>query len=83
MTFWKTGQISDCSDGKAGVSQGSIFGPLLVLIYINDLPDRLSSNAKLFAEDTPLFSVIHDRNTSWTEQGLDIDGHFNGKLVLT
>ena len=38
-------------------------GPLLFLIYINDLADDLSSNTKLFADDTSLFSVIHDVDT--------------------
>ena len=54
------GQHSSWADVKTGVSQGSIFGPLLFLIYINDLPNGLNSNAKLFADDTSLFSVVHN-----------------------
>ena len=41
-----------------------MLGPLLLWIYINDLTEGLSSNAKLFADDTSLFSVIHDIQTS-------------------
>ena len=54
------GQHSSWADVKTGVSQGSIFGPLLFLIYINDLPNGLNSNAKLFADDTSLFSAVHN-----------------------
>ena len=47
-------------------------GPLLFLIYINDLTDGLSSNAKLFADDTSLFSVIHDVDASANELNNDL-----------
>ena len=58
------GQVSQWTNIEAGVSQGSILGRLLFLIYINDLSDDLSTNAKLFADDTSLFSVVRDINTS-------------------
>ena len=57
------GQHSRWSNVSAGVPQGSILGPLF-LIYINDLPDNLSSNPKLFVDDISLFSVEHDINQS-------------------
>ena len=65
------GQVSLWSNVEACVPQGLIMCPLLFLIYINDLPKGLSSNAKLFADDTSLFSVIHDSSTS--RNGLNDD----------
>ena len=54
------GQSSSWTNVKAGVPEGSIFGSLLFLIYINNLGDGSSSNIKFFADNTSLFSVIYD-----------------------
>ena len=52
------GQFSLWTKVNARVLQGSILGRLLLYIYINDLPNGLQSNLKIFADDTSLFSTL-------------------------
>ena len=54
------GTYSEWSNVKSGVPQGTILGPILFLIYINDLPDRVLSSIKLFANDTKVYRELSD-----------------------
>ena len=66
------GQFSSWADVNAGVPQGSILALLFSLIYINDLAVGLPPNAKLFADNTSLFPVAHNTNTTAKELNNDL-----------
>jgi hypothetical protein len=52
------GEKSAWADVLSGIPQGSVLGPILFILFINDLPDAVLGTVKLFADDTKAFSRI-------------------------
>ena len=67
------GQTSGWRKIMSGITKGSVLGPLLFLIYINDLPDAIDSLCKIFVNDTSLFSKVYDIHKSASNHNDDLE----------
>jgi hypothetical protein len=77
------GANSEWEEVLSGVPQGSVLGPLLFLLYVNDIPYRVKSKVKLFADDTKIWNRVSDGISSGELQyDLDCLGEWSEKWLL-
>ena len=67
------GQTSNWTDVEAGGTQCSVLGPLLFLIFINDIVKDINSSIRLFADDTSLYIIVENPNAAALSLKIDLD----------
>ena len=77
------GVCSNWTRVGSGIPQGSVLGPLLFLVFINDLPEAVRSRSMLFADDTKLYQEVTSlQDKTLLQQDIDALGHWADRWQL-
>ena len=84
MQIMVRSEYSEWFDVISGVLQGSVLGPILFLIYVNDILETVNSNVKMFADDTKIFRTLKNKSDSEILQAdLDNLSEWSNRWCLT
>ncbi len=74
---------SDWKEVTSGVPQGSVLGPLLFLIFINDLPDAIASHIKLYVDDSKIIRIIKsEQDTIDLQEDIDAAAEWSQNWLI-
>ena len=75
--------LSECTKITSGVPQGSVLGPILFIIYVNELPSLVKSKMKMYADDTKLYRPVSDlSDVQLLQDDLDVLTEWSKKWLL-
>ena len=81
-------RVGNCNSSKAdvlsGIPQGIILGPILFALFTNELPENISSQCKIFADDTKLYRAANRSDINYYKMTLKAfkDGLQDGSYIL-
>jgi len=77
------GSFSDWTEVLSGVPQGSVLGPLLFLLFVNDLPDWIKNSIRMFADNVKIWNVIRtDAGNHSLQEDLNSLARWSSKWLL-
>lgn len=69
---------------KSGIPQGSVLGPILFILYVNDLPEQLNNNILMYADDTKIYARVNSiEDSQKLQEDLDITLEWSTKWQLS
>jgi hypothetical protein len=78
------GCLSTCESVRSGVPQGSVLGPLLFLLYVNDLPSVINCDLLMFADDLKLWKTINSpSDVIFLQENLDALQEWSDSWLLS